>query len=102
MLLLITGFPNDGRKLKNFIVGLLKSGIVKCVKRINYTKSYFISEWKVIKEDQKILLILLPESHKEKVVWYFKKNHPQELPEMIRIQPSDVHQEYLERIQSWL
>lgn len=98
MLLLITTFPNDGRKLKNFILWLIKSWMAKCVNRINYVKSYYMWEWKIKNEQEKILLIKLPEWNKEKIIWYFKKNHPHQTPEMLWIKPDDVNEEYLKRI----
>ncbi|MCF7834858.1 divalent cation tolerance protein CutA [Candidatus Gracilibacteria bacterium] len=100
MLLLLSTFPNDGRKLKSFILGLIKSGMVKCVSRVNYTKSYYMREGELKKEEEKVLIIKLPEENKEKVIGYFKKNHPYKIPEMIWIKPDDVNEEYLKRIQN--
>ncbi|MFZ2151148.1 MAG: divalent cation tolerance protein CutA [Candidatus Absconditicoccaceae bacterium] len=100
MLLLIATFPNDGRKLKNFILGLIKSGMAKCVNRINYVKSYYMWEGKLKNEQEKILLIKLPEGNKEKIIGYFKKNHPHQTPEMLWMKPNDVNDEYLKRINS--
>lgn len=100
MLLLLSTFPNDWRKLKSFILGLIKSWMVKCVSRVNYTKSYYMREWELKKEEEKVLIIKLPEENKEKVIWYFKKNHPYKIPEMIWIKPDDVNEEYLKRIQN--
>lgn len=98
MLLLISTFPNDGRKLKNFILWLIKSWMAKCVSRINYVKSYYMREWKLKNEEEKILMIKLDEENKEKLIWYFKKNHPYKVPEMLWIKPNDVNEEYLKWI----
>jgi len=49
--------PNDWRRLKNLILALLKSGAAREVKRINYTKSYKLVDSKVVKEEQKLLII---------------------------------------------
>lgn len=100
MLLLITTYSNDWRKLKSFILGLIKSWIAKCVSRINYVKSYYMWEWKMKSEEEKILMIKLEEWNKEKLIWYFKKNHPYKIPEMLWIKPDDVNNEYLKRIQN--
>jgi len=100
MLLLITTYPNDWRKLKNFILWLIKSWMAKWVNRINYVKSYYMCEWKLKNEQEKILLIKLPEWNKEKTIWYFKKNHPSQTPEMLWIKPDYVNDEYLKWINS--
>lgn len=47
-------------------------------------------EWKMKKEEEKILMIKLDEANKEKLIWYFKKNHPYKIPEMIWVKPDDV------------
>lgn len=98
MLVAISTFPNEGRKLKNFIQALVKSGLVACVSRINYVKSYYIREGKFQQEEEKILLIKLPKENKDKFTGFFKKNHPYEVPELIFLNPEDVDKAYLDRV----
>lgn len=69
-------YPNDGRKLKHFITGLLKSKLVNEIQRINYAKSYKLIEWELNKEEIKILLIDFDEKNKKKIEAFIKKNHP--------------------------
>lgn len=98
MLVAISTFPNDGRKLKNFIQALVKSGLVACVNRINYVKSYYIREGKLKKEEEKMLVIKFPKDNKEKFTGFFKKNHPYDVPELIFLNPEDVDKAYLDRV----
>jgi len=100
MLIAMTTFPNDGRKLKNLIQGLLKSWIAACINRINYVKSYYIREDKMMREEEKILLIKFPADKKKELTAFIKKNHPDKIPSLIFIKPDDVDEAYLARVQS--
>jgi len=96
MLLLISTFPNKPRDLKRFTLGLIKGGLAACVSRIQYVKSTYMREGKLMQEEEKILLIKLPATNKEKVIAYFKKQHPYDTPELLRFQPDDVDAAYRE------
>lgn len=100
MLIAMTTFPNDGRKLKNLIQWLLRSWIAACINRINYVKSYYVREWELKKEDEKILLIKFPAEKKKDLIAFIKKNHPNKLPELLFIKPEDVDEAYLKRVKS--
>ena len=65
-----------------------------CVQRIQYVKSYYMRDEKLTQSEEKILLIKLPEENKTKITWYFTKNHPYDIPEMLRIKPEDVNEAY--------
>lgn len=65
-----------------------------CVQRIQYVKSYYMREEKLTQSEEKILLIKLPDENKAKISWYFAKNHPYDIPEMLRIKPEDVNEAY--------
>lgn len=96
MLLCLTSYPNDSRKCRYFINGLIKSRMVACVQRINYVKSYYLREWEMKTENEKILLLKLAPENKEKVTTYIHKNHPYKIPEMVRLDPTDVDDAYLQ------
>lgn len=68
-------FPSDWRKLKNLMVALLKSGLASEVKRFNYIKSYKLVDWKLVKEEQKLLLIAWNDN-KAKIESFIKKQYP--------------------------
>ena len=87
MLVAITTFPNDWRKLKQLVQWLIKSWIAACIQRINYVKSYYMREWKLKKEEEKILIIKFPKINKEALTQFIKKNQPYQLPELMFIQP---------------
>ncbi len=98
MLLLLTTYPNNSRQLKKFIIWLINSNLAKCINKINYVKSFYKREWKLKKEEEKILLIKFQEKNKPKILDFFKKNHPYENPEIIFIKPDEIWDLYLKRI----
>jgi len=67
--------PSDWRRLKNLILALLKSGAASEVKRINYAKSYILVDWKIVKQEQK--LILIDWDNKSKIENIIKKSSPE-------------------------
>ena len=76
MEILLTTYPNKPRDLKKFIVWMIKGWLAKCVNRINYVKSYYMWEWKLVQDEEKLLLIKFPVHKKQKLLAYFEKNHP--------------------------
>lgn len=87
MIVAYVRFTNDGRKLKNSIQGLLKSGLVQSITRINYAKSYTLQEGKVVSNQEKVLLINLPKENKEKFSAFLKKNNPTQSLEILIFSP---------------
>ncbi|MDD2536926.1 MAG: hypothetical protein PHU61_00305 [Candidatus Absconditabacteria bacterium] len=69
---MLISFPNDGRKLKKLIIGLLKSGLTSEIKRLNYIESYTLQEGKIEKKPEKI--ISFSTEHSEKVEQFLQKN----------------------------
>ncbi|HMS91438.1 MAG TPA: hypothetical protein PKC87_04415 [Candidatus Absconditabacterales bacterium] len=55
--MLIFFYKNDGRKLKQIIIGLLKSGAATKIRRINYVQSYTLHENKIQKNEEKAVII---------------------------------------------
>ncbi|USN57348.1 MAG: divalent-cation tolerance protein CutA [Candidatus Peribacteria bacterium] len=100
MLLCLISYPNDGRKCKYFINGLIRSGMVACVQRINNVKSYYMREGEMKAENEKILLLKLKAENKEKILAYINKNHPYDIPEIIWLQPDDVSDAYLQWVKN--
>lgn len=71
--MLIFFYKNDGRKLKHFITGLLKSWAATEIKKINYTQSYTLHDNKIQKTEEKVVLVkYLPENLK-KLETFLKK-----------------------------
>ena len=64
--MLIASTPIEGRKLRQIITALLKSGAAQKITRINYAKSYTLVENKLIKQEQKLLLISTDNAEKTK------------------------------------
>ena len=94
-IIIMTSYPNDGRKLKRLILAILKQNLAKCIQRINYMKSYYIREGKLKKEEEKLLLIKTTEDKKEKCIAFLKKMHPYDIPEIIILKPDEVDEKYL-------
>lgn len=63
----------DGRKIRQLINWLLKSWVVNEVKRLNYVKSYSLKDWKILKSEEKILLIDFDEKNKSKLEQFLNK-----------------------------
>ncbi|MFA7298591.1 MAG: hypothetical protein WC010_03005 [Candidatus Absconditabacterales bacterium] len=55
--MLIFFYKNDGRKLKQIITGLLKSGAATKIRRINYAQSYTLHDTKIQKTEEKAIII---------------------------------------------
>lgn len=100
MLLIQTTYPNKPRDLKRFILGMIKSWLASCVQRIQYVKSYYLWEWQLKQEEEKILLIKTSEEKKEKLIAYIEKQHPYDTPEILTIKPSEVNEAYEKRVNS--
>lgn len=102
MYVLLTTYPNKPRDLKRFIIGLVKGGMAACVQKINYVKSFYMREGQLKQEEEKILLIKCLKENKEKIENYVTKNHPYEIPELLRIHPDDVNEAYKKRMKDSL
>ncbi|MCX6824314.1 MAG: hypothetical protein NT085_04255 [candidate division SR1 bacterium] len=64
--MLIFFYKNDGRKLKQIITGLLKSGAATKIRRINYAQSYTLLDNKIQKTEEKAVFIeYVPENEKK-------------------------------------
>lgn len=98
MRILITTYPNKPRQLKKFIMAILKQWLAKCVNRINYVKSYYIWQGKIIKDEEKILIIKTSVEKKEKLQTWIEKNHPYQVPEIVWIKSNEVNEKYLKWI----
>jgi len=99
MRILITTYPNKPRQLKKFIMAILKQGLAKCINRVNYVKSYYIWEGKIVKDEEKLLIIKTSDDKKQALQDWIKKNHPYEVPEIVWIKPNEVGEKYLKWIQ---
>lgn len=55
--LLIMTYSNNSRQLKKIITELLFKWIVNSIHKINYSKSYKIDKWKLIINEEKIIII---------------------------------------------
>ncbi|MCX6823415.1 MAG: hypothetical protein NTX91_05520 [candidate division SR1 bacterium] len=70
-------YPNNGRKLKQLITGLLKSGLVQEVQRINYIKSYVLVDNKIKAEEIKLIELFHKPEQQEKIEKMISKTWPE-------------------------
>ena len=98
MKILLYTYPNDWRKLRNLITALLKKKLIACANVMNYAKSYYLWEWKIKKDEEKIILIKYPKEKEWELLSFIKKNHPYEVPELITLNPESVDENYLNRV----
>ncbi len=59
-------------------------------------------EWALKKEEEKLLIIKLPEENKDLFTAFFKKNHPYKTPELFFLKTDDVDHAYDEWVKSFI
>lgn len=92
-------YPNDGRKLKRLIIGILKQNLATCIQRMNYMKSYFIYEWELVRREEKLVVMKTSADRVERLVNFVQKQHPYDCPEIIVQDVEMVEEKYLDWIQ---
>jgi len=95
MKVIMTTYPAKPKQLKQFIYRILGSKLAMCVNKINYVKSYYIWEWKIKSDNEKILLIKTSDDKAKKLKTFLEKNHPYDVPEILILNPEDVNKSYL-------
>lgn len=95
MKILLTTYPNDGRKLRQLITALLKKKLIACANVMNYAKSYYLREGKIKKDEEKLILMKFPKEKESELLSFIKKIHPYEIPELIILNPESVGENYL-------
>lgn len=98
MIIVMTSFPNKTKILKKLIIWCVRQWLCTCVQQINYMKSFYMWEWELKKEHEKLLLFKWPSKNKEKLISFIQKMHPYDTPEIIILSPSEVDKKYL----SWI
>lgn len=94
-IILMTTYPNKPRELKKFIMAILGKWLAKCINKINYVKSFYMREWKIKKDEEKILIIKTSVQNQDKLEKFIKTSHPYTTPEIIYIKPQAIEQNYL-------
>lgn len=65
---LIVNYKGDSKQLRHIIMKLIKSGLCSEIKKMNYVSSFTLDEAKkVIKSQEKILILSYDEKNKEKL-----------------------------------
>lgn len=95
MKLLLTSYPNDGRKLRQFLTALLKKKLIISAKVMNYAKSYTLVEGKIQKEEEKLIFIKFSKEKESEVLNFIKKLHLYEIPQLIILNAQFVDENYL-------
>ena len=72
--MLIFFYKNDGRKLRQIIIWLLKSWAATTIRRINYAQSYTLHDNKIQKIEEKVVLVEYAPENQKKLEWMLKKS----------------------------
>lgn len=86
-------YSNDGRKLKKLIQAIVQGGFAACVQVINYMHSYYMREWKLKKEQEKLVVCKTALWNKDRLIEFIKKNHPYSIPEIL-VETVECNEEY--------
>ena len=102
MILIKTNYPNDTKKCKRFIQGIVMWKLAPCVNRINNVKSFYVWEGKFVNNIENILFIKTLPEKKEKLISYIHKNHPYDTPEICIIEVDECDPKYLDWMRDYL
>lgn len=81
-------------------MALLKKKLVACVSVLNYAKSYYLWEWKIKKDEEKLVLMKYPQEKEQQLLVFLKQQHPYRVPELVVISPEMVDEKYLDWVHS--
>ncbi len=96
MIIIMTTFPIKNTKvLKKLIVWSIKQWLSTCVQQLNYMKSFYMLEWKLQRQHEKLLLFKWLEKNKEKLMKFMKSMHPYEIPEIVVLKADEVDEKYM-------
>lgn len=76
--MLIFFYKNDGRKLKQIIIWLLKSWAATKIRRINYIQSYALHDEKIQKIEEKAVIVEYTPENLGKLELMLKKSEIKE------------------------
>lgn len=102
MKILLTTYPNEGRKLRQLVTALLNKKLIACANVMNYAKSYYLREGGIKKDEEKLILMKFPEEKEAELFSFIKKLHPYKIPELIVLNPESVDEHYLKWFQGSL
>ena len=85
---------NKEEDARNLVDTMLQERIAACVNLVE-TRSSYIWQGKIEKEDEKILIIKTLSSKSDQVIKRIKEIHPYEVPEIVVLHPSQVDDNYL-------
>jgi hypothetical protein len=72
---MLISFPNDGRKLRKLITGLLKAKLATEITRMNYVQTYVLVAGNIEKQEKKLLWVQTDQP--EKVSAFLQKSFPE-------------------------
>ncbi|HMY80230.1 MAG TPA: divalent cation tolerance protein CutA [Candidatus Absconditabacterales bacterium] len=98
--LIIFSYPNDGRKLKRLIQGLVQGKFVACVQVINYVHSYYIREEKFTKSQEKLVVCKTDPLKRSQAVSFIQKQHPYSIPEILTqdVDSNEAYEEWVKTV----
>lgn len=97
MKILLITYPNENLKFEALLTTLLEKKLIACANVVNWAQSYFSREWKITKEEEKIILMKFPTEKEEELIALIKQFHPYQIPELIVLHPESIDADYLKR-----
>ena len=69
-------YSGNNRQLRHLITRILKSGLCTEIKKMNYVSSFIVNDdKKIVKNEEKILIMIWVEEKKEKLLELLKDNN---------------------------
>ncbi len=65
--------PNEGRKLKNLIMAILKKGLTSEITVLNYAKSYVLIDKKLVKKEKKLISFEVSDQESEQSIVFIEQ-----------------------------
>jgi periplasmic divalent cation tolerance protein len=97
MIIVLTTYP-DRKKAESAAASIVKQGLAACVNVIKIESSHYKWKGKIVKAQEFLLVIKTTEKRYKKLEAWIKKNHPYELPEIIKVPVTGGLKAYLDRV----
>jgi periplasmic divalent cation tolerance protein len=95
MIIVLTTYPGK-KSAETAASGIVKQGLAACVNVMKIESSHYIWKGKAVKAQEFLLVIKTAEKRYKKLEAWIKKNHPYELPEIIKVPVTGGLKAYLD------
>jgi periplasmic divalent cation tolerance protein len=94
MILVLTTYP-DKKKAQTTARKMIKQKLARCINVIKIESSHYIWKGKICQGSEFLLVIKTADKNYKKLENFIKKNHPYEMPEIIKLDVSGGLPAYL-------